>query len=349
MDIGGTEKQLLKIIDSLSYNYDFTVLSFIKGGDLLNDYKKLKIKVLVPKKESQLIMPFRIFSYIYMILKSFIKSKPDIVHFYLPHSYLLGSFLPYFFPKKKYLMSRRSLNYYQKKIPFCRFIEKKLHKKMDLIITNSKQNYFQLVNEEAVDPKKCYIVSNGVEIAKNIKKEKKIVQILCIANFIRYKNHNMIIDAFNKLPDTLEWSLNLVGNDTDNIVKELKNKIKFENKDKINFLKKNKNISKFLINADIGILTSNEEGLSNSILEYMSYGLPVIATRVGGNVEQILNKKNGFLVEKNDDVKLSQRLEDLIINKSMRKKFGRESKRIALEKFNLEKSFKKYKKIYDEI
>ena len=99
----------------MSYNFDFTVLSFIKGGDLLNDYKKLKIKVLVPKKESQLIMPFRIFSYIYMILKSFIQSKPDIVHFYLPHSYLLGSFLPYIFFKKKYLMSRRSLNYYQKK------------------------------------------------------------------------------------------------------------------------------------------------------------------------------------------------------------------------------------------
>ena len=44
LDIGGTEKQLLKIIDSLSNNFDFTVLSFIKGGDLLNDYKKLKIK-----------------------------------------------------------------------------------------------------------------------------------------------------------------------------------------------------------------------------------------------------------------------------------------------------------------
>ena len=349
LDIGGTEKQLLKIIDSLSNNFDFTVLSFIKGGDLLNDYKKLKIKVLVPKKESQLIMPFRIFSYIYMILKSFIQSKPDIVHFYLPHSYLLGSFLPYFFPQKKYLMSRRSLNYYQKKIPFCRFIEKKLHKKMDLIITNSKQNYYQLVNEEGVNPKKCYIISNGVEIANNIKKEKKIVQILCIANFIRYKNHNMIINAFNKLPDRLEWSLNLVGNDTDNIVNELKNKIKFENKSKINFIKKNKNISKFLTNADIGILTSNEEGLSNSILEYMSYGLPVIATRVGGNVEQIFNNKNGFLVEKNDDIKLSQRLEELIKNKSMRKKFGRVSKRIAKEKFSLEKSFKKYKKIYNEI
>lgn len=349
LDIGGTEKQLLKIIGSLCTYFDFTVLSFIRGGDLLNDYKKLKIKVLVPKKESRQSTLLRIFGYIYMILKSFIQSKPDIVHFYLPHSYLLGSFLPYIFSKKKYLMSRRSLNNYQKKIPFCRFFEKKLHKKMNLIITNSKQNYNQLVNEEGVNPKKCCIISNGVEVANNIKKEKKIVQILCIANFIRYKNHNMIINAFNKLSDTLEWSLNLVGNDTDNIVNELKNKIKFENKGKINFIKKNKNISKFLMNADIGILTSDEEGLSNSILEYMSYSLPVIATRVGGNVEQIFNNKNGFLVEKNDDIKLSQRLEELIKNKSMRKKFGRESKRIVIEKFDLEKSVIKYKKIYNEI
>ena len=220
---------------------------------------------------------------------------------------------------------------------------------MDLIITNSKQNYNQLVNEEGVNPKKCYIIRNGVEISNNIKKERKIVQFLCIANFIKYKNHNMIINAFNKLPDTLEWSLNLVGNDTDKIVNELKNKIKFENKGKVNFIKKNKNISKFLMNADVGILTSNEEGLSNSILEYMSYGLPVVATRVGGNVEQILNNKNGFLVEKNDDIKLSQRLEELIKNKSMRKKFGRVSKRLAIEKFDLEKSFKKYRKIYNEI
>ena len=103
------------------------------------------------------------------------------------------------------------------------------------------------------------------------------------------------------------------------------------------------------MNADIGILTSNEEGLSNSILEYMSYSLPVIATRVGGNVEQILNNKNGFLVEKNDDIKLSQRLEELIKNKLMRKKFGRVSKKIVKEKFSLETSFKKYKKIYSEI
>ena len=159
----------------------------------------------------------------------------------------------------------------------------------------------------------------------------------------------MIINAFNKLPDRLEWSLNLIGNDTDNIINELKSKIKFENKDKINFIKKNKNISKFLVNSDIGILTSNEEGLSNSILEYMSYGLPVIATKVGGNVEQVLNNKNGFLVEKDDDIKLSQKLEELIKNKLMRKKFGRVSKKIVKEKFSLETSFKKYKKIYSEI
>tara|TARA_Y100000589_G_scaffold85598_1_gene79615 strand:+ start:10447 stop:11529 length:1083 start_codon:yes stop_codon:yes gene_type:complete len=349
LDIGGTEKQLLKIISRLTNYFDFTILSFIRGGDLLKDYKKLGIEVLVPVKESKRIIPLRILGYIYTIFKSFIKTKPSIVHFYLPHSYLLGSFLAYIFPQKKYIMSRRSLNYYQEKIPFCKFIEKKLHKKMNLIITNSKKNYNQLVNEENVKPDKCHIISNGIEIVNKKKKENKIVEILCIANFIKYKNHNMIIEACNRLSNKLEWSLKLVGNDTDKIIDELKSRIKFENKSKINFIKKNKSISKFLIKADIGILTSNEEGLSNSILEYMSYGIPVIATNIGGNVEQVFNKKNGFLVEKNNDLQLSIRLEELIKNKSLRHTLGKESKRIAMEKFSMEKSFRKYKKIYEEI
>ena len=97
----------------------------------------------------------------------------------------------------------------------------------------------------------------------------------------------------------------MVGNDTDKIIGQLKNKIKPENRKKIDFIKKTIKISKFLENSDIGILTSNEEGLSNSILEYMSYGLPVLATKVGGNVEQVFNNKNGFLVGKDDDLKLS--------------------------------------------
>ena len=221
---------------------------------------------------------------------------------------------------------------------------------MNMIITNSKQNYNQLINEEDVNPNKCIVVSNGVKIVNNITKKKNtVVQILCIANFIKYKNHNMIINACNRLSDELKWSLNLVGNDTDNIVEELKRKIKPENKSKINFIKKNKNISKFLINADIGILTSNEEGLSNSILEYMSYGLPIIATKVGGNVEQVVNNKNGFLIKKNDELQLSIRLEELIKNKIIRKKFGFESKKIVKEKFSVETEFKKYKKIYEDI
>ena len=78
-------------------------------------------------------------------------------------------------------------------------------------------------------------------------------------------------------------------------------------------------------------------------------GLPVIATKVGGNVEQVINKKNGFLIKKNDDLQLSIRLEELIKNKLMRKKFGIESKKIVKEKFSVEEEFKKYKKIYKEI
>ena len=81
----------------------------------------------------------------------------------------------------------------------------------------------------------------------------------------------------------------------------------------------------------------------------MSYGLPVIATKVGGNVEQIFNNKNGFLIEINDDFQLSLKLEELIKNKILRQNFGKESKRIVKEKFDIAKSLRKYKKIYAEI
>ena len=53
-------------------------------------------------------------------------------------------------------------------------------------------------------------------------------------------------------------------------------------------------------NSDIGILPSNEEGFSNSILEYMAKKLPVIATDVGGNSEVIKHGYNGYIVKKGD-------------------------------------------------
>ena len=72
------------------------------------------------------------------------------------------------------------------------------------------------------------------------------------------------------------------------------------------------------------------KSFSNSILEYMSYGLCVVATKVGGNDEAIIDKKSGYLVQKDDYVAFAEKL-NLVINDH---KIRNKTSKSALEKIN---------------
>ena len=68
-------------------------------------------------------------------------------------------------------------------------------------------------------------------------------------------------------------------------------------------IKQSRNVSDFYSISDVGISSSKQEGFSNTILEYLSFGKPVIATNVGGNPE-IINNTNGILIENNNEEQL---------------------------------------------
>ena len=146
-----------------------------------------------------------------------------------------------------------------------------------------------------------------------------------LANFISYKNHRMAIKAFSLLDKSLNWKLSLIGNHTDKkLVYSLVNlTTKLKLTKRILFIGQKENINSYLKEADIGILSSNEEGFSNSLLEYMSFSLPVIATDVGGNSDLVNDNSNGFLVKQNDAMIFSQKLNRLILDYDLRIKFGK--------------------------
>jgi glycosyltransferase involved in cell wall biosynthesis len=80
------------------------------------------------------------------------------------------------------------------------------------------------------------------------------------------------------------------------------------------------------------VLCSDREGLSNAILEYMAYGLPVVATAVGGNPE-LVNGDNGALVPAADADALTHALAELVDDAN-----GRES-RGARARLDVERDF----------
>jgi glycosyltransferase involved in cell wall biosynthesis len=83
-----------------------------------------------------------------------------------------------------------------------------------------------------------------------------------------------------------------------------------------------------------GVLTSFNEGFSNSILEYMAARLPVVATRVGGAGEAVVENESGFLVESDDDAGLANRLTELLRDEEKARRFGARGREIAEEKFS---------------
>lgn len=97
------------------------------------------------------------------------------------------------------------------------------------------------------------------------------------------------------------------------------------------------------------VLTSTAEGFSNSILEYMAAGKPVVATNVGGAAEAIVEGKTGYLVASDDDAAMAERLIELLDDGEKASRFGAAGGQVAIENFSIESRLAKTIKLYSTL
>lgn len=99
----------------------------------------------------------------------------------------------------------------------------------------------------------------------------------------------------------------------------------------------------------LNILASTIEGLSQALLEAMALGVPVIATRIGGNPELIEHGKNGLLFDNNDISTLAQQIQDLIDHSGLREKLASNGKKTALVDFSIENTILNYECFFNKL
>ena len=116
---------------------------------------------------------------------------------------------------------------------------------------------------------------------------------------------------------------------------------------KVHFVGRCIDVPSLVAASSVCVLTSFAEGFSNSILEYMAAGKPVVATNVGGAAEAVVEHETGFLVASDDDVALASRFIQLLDDEEMASKFGSEGRRIAGEKFSQEGQLRKTVELYN--
>jgi sugar transferase (PEP-CTERM/EpsH1 system associated) len=111
---------------------------------------------------------------------------------------------------------------------------------------------------------------------------------------------------------------------------------------------KAENVPDILRSFDIFVLPSLAEGISNTILEAMAVGLPVIATAVGGNVELVKAGVNGQLFSAGDSNALQDLIAAYVTNDALRKQHGQAARTTAVTQFSLEAMVVAYQKVYEQ-
>lgn len=104
---------------------------------------------------------------------------------------------------------------------------------------------------------------------------------------------------------------------------------------KVTFITGCKEVLPYLWAFDVGVLCSLSEGFSNSILEYMAVGLPVVATSVGGNQEQVCDGVTGFLVPPGDNEALAKALVKLVEGERLRRRMGEQVHQKCVARYGL--------------
>lgn len=172
-------------------------------------------------------------------------------------------------------------------------------------------------------------------------------RIIMLGRLVWQKNYELAIRAFaiiaKKYPDTILdiYGVGLLESELNELISSL------DLIGRVNLKGLTYQPEEELVTSSIYLLSSRYEGLSNSLMEALSVGVPCISTPIAGSNEIVKNNENGFLLEDFSVDNLSEKLELLLDNKSLREKFGKNG--ISSMKENYEELiFKKWVKLIDD-
>lgn len=309
------------------------------------------------------IYPFHVKLHGFILMKKFkeIKTKFDIIHF---HSPLIQSFktekptiATMHASASGTINSKDSLDFHSKitKKFYKLFLSSELEvlNNSDMITTVSESCTHELMSKYSFN-KDMWTVNNGVD-----------TEYFTFNNFKKAPNINILytgrLDSGKGLIDLItaadivckeynHVNFYIVGNGPlENYLKKMVKKLNLaKNFNFVGFVS-NFEIIKYYHQATIYVFPSYHEGFPTTLLEAMSCGLPVVATKVEGNMDLIINNKNGLLVPPKCPKKLAEAIIKLINDRSLQNKLGLNARKYIESNYDWDVITDKFLKIYNLI
>ena len=367
LDIGGAERHLLQVLPELkALGYQPTVYTLSYKGQLAPSLEHAGVVVLDPlfAKSLQGLPGFLRKPALMLISAStlcvlLLRLRPALIHFFLPHAYLLGGLCSLVTGRRVRVMSRRSLNAYQLKHPLLARVERWLHPCMDAVLGNSQAVVRQL-KLEGVSPDRLGLLYNGIDLAQfnrlpsraavrqSLGVSDQALLLVCVANLIAYKGHADLIRALGAIRTAMpdDWAIAMVGRDRGigSALRQLASESGVAQH--ILWLGERADAVAIYAAAEIGVLSSHEEGFSNSVLEGMAAGVAMVVTDVGGNGEAVVDGQSGRVVPARDPRALGNAILALTKDENWRRRMARAAQQRVVEKFSLDACVRQYAGLY---
>jgi glycosyltransferase involved in cell wall biosynthesis len=358
--IGGCQRhvvELLRVIDRDMYRPYICTMQ--PGGALLEEIEKLGLEMYC--LDIGRILSLKTFIKIFKLAKFIRRNRIQIIHSYLFEANFLGllTYILCFKWNLKLVASVRSIH--------------ESHTRRDFRI-NQVVNWFatkiivvcdavkQCVMDEGAPEIKIETIYNGVDCERysplpnvedlsdksNAQAHRK-VRIGVVASLNEHKGHEYLIEALaNMVKEYPNLECFFLGDG------KLKTKLQSQARNlgidqNIVFNGYQTNVLRYLRDADIFVLPSVHEGMSNALLEAMACRLPIVATDVGGNREVVSDGVSGYLVPPRDPRALAEKILPLVRDNKLRERFGNAGRKIAEADFSLKVMAKNYQEFYSRL
>ena len=233
----------------------------------------------------------------------------------------------------------------------------------DRFLVNSQSVKHYLIAQEQIKPDKIDVIINGVDLDKygpvmqeeraQHKEKLRInpsdIVIGVISNLRPEKGLGDLIRAASLVCKAHKDVVFLIvgdGSERDNLIRLAAEHGLWN---RLIFAGSADDVRPFLLAFDVGVLCSLAEGFSNVVLEYMAVGLPVVATDVGGNREQVRDGETGFLVPPRDSHCLANALATLINDRNMRKTMSDRALQYCRTQYSMVKMVHHYEDYYMQL
>lgn len=345
LESGGTEKQLVQLLDSLNPDIVEAHLCTLKpSSGLFED-------VAVPKfclNFVSLLQP-SVIKVLYRLIFYIRRHDIQVVQTFFQDPFALAA-ISRFFHRAKLVGSFRDLGFWRSRKESLKM--RLATRFFDAFLANSEAVKAHFVEVDKLDPNKFTIIYNGFDTARGQSDEGRSLSLSgnplvgIVANLNRpVKRVEDFITAAAKVYQSHPLARFIIIGDGHLRSQHQSLAAQLGIADTLTFAGSLPNPLDHIVRFSVGLITSETEGFSNAVVEYMACGVPVVATDVGGNKELVVNGENGFLVPVGDTDLMAKRILELL-DFGLNQRIGLRNKHKILESFSMNAMVDRYSAFY---